>query len=78
MVKYIRKASAAGSLLSKAEWLMSLQGDNIAVDAYSAFADNQYTLFTPLARVLHEEQVTDVVICGLATDYCVKVCRGDA
>lgn len=48
------------------------------MDAYSAFADNQYTLFTPLARILHENKVTDVVICGLATDYCVKATAIDA
>ncbi len=48
------------------------------MDAYSAFADNQYTLFTPLARILHEAQVTDVVVCGLATDYCVKATAIDA
>lgn len=54
------------------------QGDNIAVDAYSAFADNQYTLFTPLARVLHSAGITNVVVCGLATDYCVRATAIDA
>ncbi|KAG8825325.1 NAD(+) salvage pathway protein [Serendipita sp. 401] len=54
------------------------KGDNVAVDAYSAFADNQYTFFTPLARILHAAGVTKVVVCGLATDYCVRATAIDA
>jgi nicotinamidase/pyrazinamidase len=57
---------------------MKLQGDNIDVDAYSAFADNQYMLFTPLARILHSANITNVVVCGLATDYCVRATAIDA
>jgi nicotinamidase-related amidase len=48
------------------------------VDAYSVFADNQYTFFTPLAKILHEHHITDTVICGLATDYCVRFTAIDA
>lgn len=54
------------------------KGDNIAVDSYSAFADNQYISFTPLTRALHAAEITDVVICGLATDYCVRATAIDA
>jgi nicotinamidase/pyrazinamidase len=48
------------------------------VDAYSAFADNQYTLFTPLAKILYTAEIDEVVICGLATDYCVRATSIDA
>ncbi|KIM25599.1 hypothetical protein M408DRAFT_26145 [Serendipita vermifera MAFF 305830] len=54
------------------------KGDNVHVDAYSAFADNQYTLFTPLAKLLHSSGISHVVICGLATDYCVRATAIDA
>ncbi len=42
------------------------------VDAYSAFDG------TGLATLLRERGVTDVIICGLATDYCVKATVLDA
>lgn len=48
------------------------------MDAYSAFADNQYTFFTPLAKILHQHHITDTVVCGLATDYCVRFTAIDA
>ncbi|PVG03684.1 Isochorismatase hydrolase [Serendipita vermifera] len=54
------------------------KGGNIAVDAYSAFADNQYALFTDLAKILYTAGVDDVLICGLATDYCVRATSIDA
>ncbi|KZO93723.1 nicotinamidase [Calocera viscosa TUFC12733] len=48
------------------------KGTNVAVDAYSAFADNQYAFFTPLIKSLHSAGIHTVVVVGLATDYCVK------
>ncbi|EJU06046.1 pyrazinamidase/nicotinamidase-like protein [Dacryopinax primogenitus] len=47
------------------------KGGDLAVDSYSAFSDNQYTSFTPLIKTLHQAGIEHVVICGLATDYCV-------
>lgn len=41
------------------------KGDGVE-DAYSAFDG------TGLADMLHEEGITDIVVAGLATDYCVR------
>jgi nicotinamidase/pyrazinamidase len=41
-------------------------------DAYSGFQD------TDLAKILREKGVTRVVLCGLATDYCVRSTALDA
>lgn len=53
------------------------KGNDIAMDAYSVFSDNQKRP-TPLARVLRNAGVTDVVVAGLATDYCVRATALDA
>lgn len=42
------------------------------MDAYSAFSDNDYTIFTPLAKVLYQREIAEVDIAGLALDYCVR------
>ncbi|KAF8339006.1 uncharacterized protein EI90DRAFT_2967482 [Cantharellus anzutake] len=54
------------------------KGTNLAVDAYSGFADNQYTQFTSLPQILHTHGIKKVIITGLATDYCVKFTAIDA
>ncbi|KZW04232.1 Isochorismatase hydrolase [Exidia glandulosa HHB12029] len=54
------------------------KGRHALVDSYSAFADNQYTAFTALSRILHENGITDVHIVGLATDYCVRATAIDS
>jgi nicotinamidase/pyrazinamidase len=41
-------------------------------DAYSGFDG------TDLARILREKGITRVVVCGIATDYCVKATAHDA
>lgn len=41
-------------------------------------AQNQYSLFTPLARQLHSRGITHVSIVGLALDYCVRATAIDA
>lgn len=48
------------------------KGENPAVDSYSAFRDNDHAATTGLAGYLRAQQVTELDICGLATDYCVK------
>jgi nicotinamidase/pyrazinamidase len=55
-----------------------LKGTDLAVDSYSGFFDNEHKLSTGLGDYLRAQGVTDVYICGLATDYCVKFTALDA
>lgn len=48
------------------------------IDSYSGLFDNGHRRGTGLAEYLKETAVTDVFICGLATDYCVKFTALDA
>lgn len=41
------------------------------IDSYSAFWDNQKLSQTNLSDQLKSRGVTDIFVCGLATDYCV-------
>lgn len=62
-VKFIEKVSfSLGKCFSLT--LMPAQGTNVGVDSYSGFADNQYTAFTGLSRILHEHGIHKVVIVG--------------
>lgn len=54
------------------------KGENPAVDSYSAFRDNDQAAVTGLAGYLRAQQVTELDVCGLATDYCVKFSALDA
>ena len=54
------------------------KGENPAVDSYSAFRDNDQAALTGLAGYLKAQQVTELDICGLATDYCVRYSVLDA
>ncbi len=54
------------------------KGENPAVDSYSAFRDNDQAALTGLAGYLRSQQVTELDVCGLATDYCVKFSALDA
>ncbi len=55
-----------------------LKGTDIAVDSYSGFFDNEHKRATGLGDYLKAQGITDVVITGLATDYCVKFTALDA
>ena len=48
------------------------------VDSYSGFFDNGRRQATGLGDYLRQQGVTDVCVCGLATDYCVKATALDA
>jgi nicotinamidase/pyrazinamidase len=48
------------------------KGTDPRIDSYSGFFDNARRKTTGLGDFLKERGVTDVSICGLATDYCVK------
>ncbi|KAB1087047.1 bifunctional nicotinamidase/pyrazinamidase [Neorhizobium galegae] len=54
------------------------KGENPAVDSYSAFRDNDQAAIMGLAGYLRAQQVTELDLCGLATDYCVKFSALDA
>ena len=48
------------------------KGTDPAIDSYSGFFDNGHRRSTGLGDYLRSNNVTDVYVCGLATDYCVK------
>lgn len=54
------------------------KGMDPGVDSYSGFFDNDQRTATGLAEYLKEQRVTELVIMGLATDYCVKFTALDA
>jgi nicotinamidase/pyrazinamidase len=54
------------------------KGTDPTIDSYSGFFDNGRRKATGLGDYLKEKGATDVYICGLATDYCVKFTALDA
>jgi nicotinamidase/pyrazinamidase len=54
------------------------KGTERDVDSYSGFYDNDRRRDTGLGEYLMSRGVDEVVICGLATDYCVKYTVLDA
>jgi nicotinamidase/pyrazinamidase len=48
------------------------KGTDPAIDSYSGFYDNGHRRGTGLAEYLRAENVTDIYVAGLATDYCVE------
>jgi nicotinamidase/pyrazinamidase len=54
------------------------KGTDPESDSYSGFFDNGHRKPTGLGDYLHGQNVSDVYIVGLATDYCVKFTALDA
>lgn len=54
------------------------KGMDPAVDSYSAFYDNHRRVRTRLEELLEANGITSLVVCGLATDYCVRATVLDA
>ncbi|EMI5489165.1 bifunctional nicotinamidase/pyrazinamidase [Providencia stuartii] len=54
------------------------KGENPQVDSYSAFFDNDKISQTRLHTWLQQQQITQLFIMGIATDYCVKFTVMDA
>lgn len=55
-----------------------VKGTDPGVDSYSGFFDNDRRSATGLGDYLREVGETEVVVLGLATDYCVKATALDA
>ena len=62
---------------TKAE-LVIRKGFRPAIDSYSAFYENDHATPTGLAGYLRERGLTELTLCGLATDYCVAYSALDA
>ena len=54
------------------------KGTDPGIDSYSGLFDNGHRKSTGLGEWLKEKGVTEVFVCGLATDYCVKFTALDA
>ncbi len=54
------------------------KGTDPGIDSYSSFFDNGRRQATGLGDWLQAQGVTEVYICGLTTDYCVKFSALDA
>ncbi len=54
------------------------KGTDAGIDSYSALFDNKHRKSTGLGEWLKEKGVTEIFVCGLATDYCVKFTALDA
>jgi nicotinamidase/pyrazinamidase len=54
------------------------KGTDPAIDSYSALFDNRHLRSTGLGEWLQAQGITEVYVCGLATDYCVKFTALDA
>jgi nicotinamidase/pyrazinamidase len=54
------------------------KGTDQGIDSYSGFFDNGHRRETGLGDWLKGQKVTEVYVCGLATDYCVKFTALDA
>ena len=54
------------------------KGTDAGIDSYSGLFDNGHRKSTGLGEWLKARGVTEVFVCGLATDYCVKFTALDA
>jgi len=54
------------------------KGTDVGIDSYSGLFDNGHRKSTGLGEWLKAKGVTEVFVCGLATDYCVKFTALDA
>ena len=54
------------------------KGTRRDVDSYSAFFDNNHESATALAGHLRDSNTREIVLCGLALDYCVRYTAFDA
>jgi nicotinamidase/pyrazinamidase len=77
-VQNTRGAELAGTLHRGQIEKIFPKGTDAEIDSYSGFFDNGHRKSTGLGDWLKTEGVTEVFVCGLATDYCVKFTALDA
>ncbi len=77
-VQGTRGAALAPALRTDRVAQVFQKGTDPGIDSYSGFFDNGHRRGTGLAEWLSAHGVTDVFVCGLATDYCVKFTALDA
>lgn len=70
-------AAFHGDLRTDADMIVR-KGFRPAIDSYSAFFENDHETPTGLNGYLRERGITSVVMCGLATDFCVRFSAVDA
>jgi nicotinamidase/pyrazinamidase len=54
------------------------KGSAINIDSYSAFFDNAKLNSTGLTEYLHQQQINNLYLLGVATEFCVKYSCQDA
>lgn len=77
-VQGTRGAELASGLKQPSVSLCVKKGTNRDVDSYSAFLEADRKSLTGLARELRRLGITEVFVCGLATDFCVSWTALDA
>jgi nicotinamidase/pyrazinamidase len=77
-VQHSKGAELAAALKQERIAKIFQKGTDATVDSYSGLFDNGRRKSTGLGEWLKAAGVTDVFVCGLATDYCVKFTALDA
>lgn len=77
-VQGTRGADLAAELNTDGIHQIIRKGTDRAIDSYSGFFDNARIRTTGLADYLRSQDVDEVHVMGLATDYCVKFTALDA
>lgn len=77
-IEKTRGAELAGQLQATRIARVFHKGTDRTVDSYSGFFDNGRRKSTGLDAYLRDQDVSELYIAGLATDYCVKATALDA
>ena len=77
-VQHTKGAELAGALDRERIVRVFTKGTDAGIDSYSALFDNGHRKSTGLGEWLKARGVTEVFVCGLTTDYCVKFTSLDA
>lgn len=77
-VQHTKGAELAATLNRERIAKMFPKGTDAGIDSYSGLFDNGHLKSTGLGEWLKAQNVTEVFVCGLATDYCVKFTALDA